>query len=267
MFELLAIGSVVVMGLIATTMSKIGSQKKRISALESEKRRQEELAASLYGITGGVWIRRPDGNAHPIQNLLEQELSARGMALFNLRREPAENLIKNGEWDSMIAVKHLDVAILGKLITHQITTDRVHYISVQHVHTKTGVRFHELGKNHSDYRMPNSIWLDDYEAASLDPDDEEENLYYFEHDEHFALRKEKEKIVEPISTEQYTVDVRFYGSDGSVRGGYIGTKIKDIDSEPTQTLTAELVTAVSKSVKRSLLAHENSTSRFELDGK
>ncbi len=218
----------------------------------------------MVGIRGGVWIRRPDGNAHPIQNLIEQELSARGMALFNLRREPAESLIKNGEWDPAIAASPPDVVIVGRFISQMVDASRTTYPTVQHVHTTSGLRFDSLPAGHPDRPLGNSTSRREFAPApSYQPDG---NVYFFEHFEHFRQRREAEKVVEALVTEKCTLDARFYGPDGSIRGGYARFKFMADEKDPFGAFTNELVTAVVEATKKSLLSHEDSLARLEMYG-
>lgn len=243
-------------------VAKTISDKRRISQLALEARRKElALRNSLKDVRGGVWIREPNGSEHIVQNKIEQELSRRGMALFNLRNEPVQTLVKTGEWNPEIAASHLDVAIIGRIKTAEREVLEYGQKPVQHVDTQTGRRFDALPKDHPNYRKANSSsadYLRDYTYDGLYP-----IKYYFEPHEEYKRRCQIESQQVLIKRSEYTLDIRFYGPQGQIRGGSIAHSSTQ-DQDPISVLVNKLVEDLASSVKPSIDAHDRSNSISEL---
>lgn len=251
--------AVVVIGAMISA-KRLSSLKKSREQLALKTRQEEELKRSLYGLRGGVWIREPNGSQHMIQNLVEQALSRRSMALFDLRNDHVRTLLKSGKWNPEIANGFLDVAIIGRMVTQEREVDEYVYISVQHVDTATGRRFDQLDFTHPNRRKPNSgskSYLLESNGYSRD--------YYFEPREEFTRRREMEKtLAQGVARISYTLDVRFYGPEGQIRGGCVATTNSTTDS-PMQQLAELLVNAIAQAVRPSVDAHDRNKAFTELD--
>lgn len=212
----------------------------------------------LFGIRGGVFIRQPNGSSHPIQNLLEQALVRNGMALFDLRVDPALKLLEKNEWDDMIAQSLLDVAIVGHIIVRQVEGEQVEYVTVRHVDTETGRRFDALPMAHPDYRALNSSFNDHrsyYEVFGWN--------WYFEPEEEYQRRREIEREVYLVKQNQLSIDVRFYGRSGEIHGGHVGWVPAGEDAAE-RMLVDGVVASLLETAEQSLRAHRTSLAEQEL---
>ncbi len=237
-------------------MAAAGMFHRRYQRVSEKRRRQQELdqnLKSLFAIRGGVWIREPNGSEHHIQNLVEQELSLHGMVLSNLRREPTENLLKNGEWDPAIAASYIDVAVIGRIIVQTMDAEEVQYVTVQHVHTGTGLFFHQLPEME---RRKNNCACYDFPCPYSG------KYHYHESGEEFERRREMEKQVYPVRRLQCSLDVRFYAPGGIIRGGCVTSVPLDSD-DPIRELVTKLVSELAAVARRSLKAEQ--TSLFEAE--
>lgn len=254
-----------ILELIAFTLIGAGllAAAKRVVLPLKAKRVSEKAAPDnrLYGVRGGVWVKEPNGSSHPFQNLLEQELCQRGMALYDLRHRPTENLLKTGEWEDTIATGPLDVAIIGRIIVHKTEIEETRCVSVQHVHTHTGKFFYKLGPDHPDYRAPNKVAHFNKLGGILLRDNES---YYEESDSEFARRREIERLVDILTVEKYSLDVRFYGPNGVIRGGCTIMGPAN-GNQSLQNLVTETANQLASVTKLSLAAGQVALAELELD--
>lgn len=233
-----------------------------------EIKQETQQAPALTGIRGGVFLREPNGSAHPIQNLVEQALVEQGMTLFNLRREPVERLLKTGEWSEAIAGGNLlNLAVIGQVIVRQVEAVRTEYPSRRHIHTATGGFFSDLSADHPDYQPPNA-WFNGLGFLPLGTyliNPYEWRQVYHEPEIMFNARCEAEKRCTAIRVDQYTLDVRFHGPGGQIHGSVVASSRLE-DNDPGDTLANWLVGELGKVAKRSLAAHSRSQAEIELFG-
>lgn len=231
----------------------------RLLRLIRKPAKAEQKDDSLFGIRGGVYIREPNGSEHPIQNLIEQALVERGMALFNLRHDSAGNLLKTGEWDDNIAQALIDVAIVGRVVVRML--EGALYQTIRHIHTATGRYFSDLPETDFDYRQP-THWLSRCDGrvyaynmySTLYP-------FFFESKLEYERRKELESG--PRST--VSLDVRFYGRHGEIHGGCV---VETVIGNPfgLQEIVTKLAEELGLVARRSLQAHSTSLAEQELLG-
>lgn len=247
----ITIGAIVVGG-GCIAYSAVHRNRAKKKALANKNRQEEALRNALVGVKVGAWVREPNGSANIIQNLIEQELASRGAAVFALRNDHARTLLEEGNWNTEIASSRLDVALVGKIIIRTDANAQVYeYPTMLNIHTATGRRFDQLPFDHPDYRKPNS------EFAMYD------SYEYHEPREEYERRRELEKVVVTRSIVYCTLDIRFYGPSGEIRGG-CAEQVNDLDYEnPTRTLVDRLISNLAKAVKPSIEAHERSSSLAE----
>lgn len=208
----------------------------------------------LQNIAGGVFIREPNGSVHPIQNLIEQELSRAGMALFDLRAEHAENLLKSGVWSDQIATSLIEVAIIGRIITKSETIQEKKYVTRQHEDTVTGRHFDSFSPDHQLYRKPNMMLDTKYE-------------HYYEPEGEYERRREREAQI--VQREKVTtrLDARFYGTDGRILGASLAEAATSLlGRDPLQIIVEKVTNDLRAVCLRSLQAHATSRAEIELFG-
>lgn len=254
-----AIGIVILGGGILGLKKISTHSRQQKLALETSK--ADELKRSLLGIRGGVWIREPNGSEHVIQNRVEQELTRRSLALFNLRNEAVQALVKEGTWNQEIASSNLDVAVIGRIKVSEWEEDEWEYITVRHVDTETGRRFDALDCDHPGYREPNSL----YDTTNVASTIFGSNRFYYEPREEFGRRQEIEKrVIRGRKHRCLTLDVRFYGPEGKICGGCVAESSGN-DGDPIGTLVSKLVSDLIAAIKPSIDAHDRILALTELD--
>ena len=228
---------------------------------------------SLAGISGGVYIRTQKGSEHYIQNQVEQTLVAAGLSLFNLQTVCANKLLTKGTWDDNIAQGLIDVAVVGRLVIGQVESEQTKYVSVQHVDTNSGKRFDALESTNPSYREPNCCDCLDVRRYMLKGEHHplsSDHMYsaskrphFCEPLEEFERRRELEKIVERIKEDTFSLDVRFYGRNGEIHGGYAEGYAGN-SYEPIELLVKGVTDALIKAASKSLQSHQRSAAELEL---
>ncbi len=249
-----------ILGLIVAAGAGAGitSWLKRGRPASESSRAESEPDNSLFAIRGGVWIREPNGSSHQIQNRIEQALAERGMALYNLRREPAEALLRDGEWTPDIASESIDVAVVGRIVIQTFDVTEEEYISRQHIHTPTGLYFHQVDPQ-SGGRKAN-CQCHNYDFPSYlrgEP-------HYHESKDQFDQRRELEKTCKVQKRNIYSLDVRFYGPNGRIRGGCVAKTLTPSEDTASSELTDTLVSDLSVVLRQSIAAHSTSAVEAEL---
>jgi hypothetical protein len=180
----------------------------------------------LNCVTGGVWIRQPNGSRHTIQNVIEQELCRKGMLLQDVNAIVAQRIHKEGTWSHDIAAAPIQVAIIGQVIVEKGVFDRP-VKPIQHIDPATGRHFSDDSAG--------SGWR--YMSGSF---------FRIEPDEVFRHRCENNHSVQRVSGTKITLDVRFYGPGGEIRGGHTKSVIVAGDAEEITELEAAANEVVDK---------------------
>lgn len=213
---------------------------------------------SLYGIRAGVWIRQPNGSEHLIQNAVEQALSQHGMALHLLHRDPVEQILRDGKWNPKIADKPISVAVIGRIIAPKASNDTVPagVSTRQHIHTPSGRYFHEIPIDEGG-REPNCT------CEQFDQP-EKGKAHYCEPWNQYMARQERERG-RTIIGEGISLDVRFFGPDGAVRGGFAKTA-PCTEGDQIGWLVNGLVRELAATAKTSIAAHAQALAAAEAYG-
>ncbi len=197
------------------------------------KERQDEIwegvNVSFLGLNGGVWIHEKNGSRTALEAQLFQRLVECQMTLYTLNQDAAQNLAKDGVWSSDLgpAGVQFDVIVTGYLHIKQLTLYFWHYPTRQHIDTETGRRFDELSLDQGG-RKKNSVV-----SYSLSPGSASsyQNKYYFEPQEEFAARQEREKYQQAVPATEYTADIRFHGPGGQILGACVLVEVEDFHNQ------------------------------------
>ena len=264
---------IIVLSLISSASGVITTHYARLH----KKRRTRLLELAIYenlnGIRAGVWVREPNNSAHVIQNLLHQALVKRGVALFDLRFQHAENLIRDGEWSPEISTSPLDAMIVGRILIKPRQTFAFKKISVRGIHTATGKHFHELPVSDENYRAPNAYQANptDRDTINFNEGDVSRFNVYVEPSNVFSLRCANEQVQVPTDNIDVTLDVTFYGPQGQIHGAYARTKVFTGKTvvHPTELLDLVdgVVAELADTIKSSLYYHSVSRAEMELDAR
>lgn len=177
-------------------------------------------------VTGGVWIRQPNGSRHTIQNLIEQELCRKGMLLYDLNAAVAHRVHKEGSWSHDIATAPIQVAIIGQVLVEKGTFDRP-VKPIRHINPLTGQRYVYSTSGDGWERMGDSN-------------------FYCEPEEVFRHRCENNHHTIRVSGTKITIDVRFYGPGGEIRGAHAKSVVVAGDVEEIVELEAAVTEVVNK---------------------
>lgn len=259
MFEYV-IAALVLGGAYGTVeLAKAWRRSRTQKALPAPEKKEENPYASLFGIRGGVWIREPNSSEHPVQNMIEQELCRHGMALFNLNRDSVEKLLKQGEWDNTIAPKKIDVAAIGRIVVQVVEKEEVKYPTIQHIDTRTGKHLNSV---HPKERSATTTTTYCFGSGGCPLSG---TTHIHESDAEYEWRREQEKQIYPVRKQLFSLDVRFYGTDGTIRGGCV-VQAPDKHGDPLAYLVESVTGKLAEAAKTSIKAHSHVEALAEIDG-